>query len=46
MEATYLHEIAAGSLNPDKDELDYLAQGSLAWTLIFALGKMSGQFRS
>tara|TARA_B100001769_G_C22066675_1_gene573941 strand:- start:42 stop:1367 length:1326 start_codon:yes stop_codon:yes gene_type:complete len=36
-----LHEIAAGSLNPDKDELDYLAQGH--WhNFTFRLGKMNG----
>lgn len=36
-----LHEIAAGSLNPDKDELDYLAQAH--WHHFnFRLGKMSG----
>ena len=36
-----LHEIAAGSLNPDKDELDYLAQAH--WhNFNFRLGKMSG----
>lgn len=34
-----LHEIAAGSLNPDKDELDYLAQAH--WhNFKFRLGKM------
>ena len=34
-----LHEIAAGSLNPEKDELDYLAQGH--WhNFKFRLGKM------
>ena len=34
-----LHEIAAGSLNPEKDELDYLAQGY--WhNFKFRLGKM------
>ena len=36
-----LHEIAAGSLNPDKDELDYLAQGH--WhSFTFRLGRMNG----
>ena len=36
-----LHEIAAGSLNPDKDELDYLAQGH--WhNFTFRLGRMNG----
>jgi len=36
-----LHEIAAGSLNPDKDELDYLAQAH--WHHFqFRLGKMDG----
>ena len=40
-----LHEIAAGSLNPDKDELDYLAQAH--WHHFnFRLGKMSGIDRS
>ena len=34
-----LHEIAAGSINPDKDELDYLAQGF--WHgFKFRLGRM------
>ena len=34
-----LHEIAAGSINPDKDELDYLAQGF--WHgFTFRLGRM------
>ena len=36
-----LHEIAAGSLNPEKDELDYLAQGH--WhNFTFRLGRMNG----
>ncbi len=36
-----LHEIAAGSLNPDKDELDYLAQAH--WHHFhFRLGRMDG----
>jgi NADH dehydrogenase len=36
-----LHEIAAGSLNPDKDELDYLAQAY--WhNFTFRLGRMNG----
>jgi len=36
-----LHEIAAGSLNPDKDELDYLAQAH--WHHFhFRLGMMDG----
>jgi NADH dehydrogenase len=40
-----LHEIAAGSLNPDKDQLDYLAQAH--WHHFnFRLGKMSGIDRS
>ena len=40
-----LHEIAAGSLNPEKDELDYLAQAH--WhNFKFRLGKMIGLDRS
>ena len=36
-----LHEIAAGSLNPDKDQLDYLAQAH--WhNFKFRLGRMDG----
>ena len=36
-----LHEIAAGSINPEKDELDYLAQGY--WhNFKFRLGRMVG----
>jgi NADH dehydrogenase len=40
-----LHEIAAGSLNPDKDQLDYLAQAH--WhNFKFRLGKMDGLDRN
>ena len=40
-----LHEIAAGSLNPEKDELDYLAQAH--WhNFKFRLGRMIGLDRS
>ena len=40
-----LHEIAAGSLNPEKDELDYLAQGY--WhNFKFRLGRMVGLDRN
>jgi|TARA_B110000003_G_scaffold275903_1_gene319985 NADH:ubiquinone reductase (H+-translocating) len=40
-----LHEIAAGSLNPDKDQLDYLAQAH--WHHFkFRLGRMDGLDRT
>lgn len=40
-----LHEIAAGSINPNDDELSYLAHGS-SWGYEFQLGRLCGLDRS